>query len=156
VFRSVTLWSLVNGHQCSRGTDCLHLQDINWKSPFYPESWGSRFLYSIGYLSTKVHVAFQKSQLWEPSNLLNTGSLVFIANMVCHFLFALQSHTARTITARLLCLHELFNLQSHDGDTNPTPVLSSDEPWLHLNGYVNSQNNRYWSAENSLQIHEVP
>jgi hypothetical protein len=32
----------------------------------------------------------------------------------------------------------------------------SDEAWYTLSGYVNSQNNRYWSTENPHAVHEVP
>jgi hypothetical protein len=32
-------------------------------------------------------------------------------------------------------------------ETDPTLVLSIDTPWLHLNRFVTSQNNRYQSAE---------
>jgi hypothetical protein len=32
----------------------------------------------------------------------------------------------------------------------------TDEARLHLSGYVHSQKNRYWSADNRYSIHEVP
>jgi hypothetical protein len=35
-------------------------------------------------------------------------------------------------------------------------VFYTDEAWCHLSGYVNSQNNRYWSAENQHSVHKVP
>jgi hypothetical protein len=31
----------------------------------------------------------------------------------------------------------------------------SDEAWYTLSGYVNSQNNRYWTIENPYTIHEM-
>jgi hypothetical protein len=31
----------------------------------------------------------------------------------------------------------------------------SDEAWYSLSGYVNSQNNRYWSIENPHAVHDV-
>jgi hypothetical protein len=30
------------------------------------------------------------------------------------------------------------------------------EAWFHLSGYVNSQNSRFWSSENTHLFHEVP
>jgi hypothetical protein len=40
-------------------------------------------------------------------------------------------------------------LQSvHDGEVDPQLVLVSDEARFYLRGKVNSQNSRYWSAEN--------
>lgn len=48
-------------------------------------------------------------------------------------------------------------LQSvHDGYVDPELLFYSDEAWLHLSGYVNSQNNRYWCAENPHQLHVRP
>jgi hypothetical protein len=35
-------------------------------------------------------------------------------------------------------------------------VFFTDEAWFHLNGYVNSQNSRTWSASNPHVIHELP
>jgi hypothetical protein len=29
-------------------------------------------------------------------------------------------------------------------------------PWFHLQGYINTQNNRYWSSQNPHLTHEVP
>ena len=34
--------------------------------------------------------------------------------------------------------------------------LFSDEAWCHFSGYVNSQNDRYWSPEIAALIHKVP
>jgi hypothetical protein len=48
-------------------------------------------------------------------------------------------------------------LQSiHDGEVDPQLVFFSDETWFSLCGEVNSQNNRFWSAENPRHIHEFP
>jgi hypothetical protein len=35
-------------------------------------------------------------------------------------------------------------------------VFFGDEAWFHLSGYVNSQNNRIWSAENTPTFYERP
>jgi hypothetical protein len=35
-------------------------------------------------------------------------------------------------------------------------MFCSDEAWYTLNGYVSSQNNRYWSTENPHDVHGVP
>jgi hypothetical protein len=34
-------------------------------------------------------------------------------------------------------------------------MLFSDEGWLHLQGYINTQNNRYWSSQNPYLTHEA-
>jgi hypothetical protein len=36
---------------------------------------------------------------------------------------------------------------------DPNLVFYTDEAWFHLSGYVTSQNNRYWRAENPHSIH---
>jgi hypothetical protein len=41
-----------------------------------------------------------------------------------------------------------------NGLLDPELMLYSDEVWL--SGYVNSQNNRYWSTENPHAVHKVP
>lgn len=47
------------------------------------------------------------------------------------------------------CLYEI-----HDGEIDSTLMLFGGGTSFHLSGYVNSQNNRYWSAENPMLIHE--
>jgi transposase len=48
-------------------------------------------------------------------------------------------------------------LQRLDGDENLIHhMFMSDEAHFHLNGYVNKQNSRYWSAINPLQLHQKP
>jgi hypothetical protein len=48
-------------------------------------------------------------------------------------------------------------LQSvYDGEIDPWLVFFSSEAWFCLCGEVNSQNSRYWSAENSGFIHDLP
>jgi hypothetical protein len=38
---------------------------------------------------------------------------------------------------------------------DPEFTFYSDEAWYTSSGYVNSQNNRYWSTENPNAVHEV-
>jgi len=42
------------------------------------------------------------------------------------------------------------------GQIDPNLLFFSDEAWFHLSGYINSQNNRYWSTDNPHQVHEIP
>jgi hypothetical protein len=35
-------------------------------------------------------------------------------------------------------------------------MFYSDKAWYTLSGYINSQNNRYWSTENPYAVYEVP
>jgi hypothetical protein len=44
----------------------------------------------------------------------------------------------------------------HDGVLDPKLTFFTDEAWFHLNGYINAQNNRYWSSINPRQTFEVP
>jgi len=38
----------------------------------------------------------------------------------------------------------------HDGEIDPILTV-----WSHFSGYVDSQNNMYWSAESPIVVHEV-
>jgi hypothetical protein len=49
-----------------------------------------------------------------------------------------------------------FQQSVYDGMVVPDLVFYTDEAWFHLSDYANSQNNRYWSAENPHSIHELP
>jgi hypothetical protein len=42
------------------------------------------------------------------------------------------------------------------GETDPQLTLFSDEEWLHLQEYTNTQNNHYWSSLNPHLTHQVP
>jgi hypothetical protein len=42
------------------------------------------------------------------------------------------------------------------GEIDPQLTFFSDEAWFHLQGYINKQNNRYWSSQNPHLTHEVP
>jgi hypothetical protein len=55
----------------------------------------------------------------------------------------------------LILLLSEVSLQTQMKETDYT-LLFSDEAWFHLSGYINSQKNRYWSAEIAMLIHNVP
>ena len=40
-------------------------------------------------------------------------------------------------------------------ETNSPQLLFNDGEWPYLGGYVNYQDNSYWSAENRMIVHEV-
>jgi hypothetical protein len=42
----------------------------------------------------------------------------------------------------------------HDGIVNPELLFFSDKAWLHLSGYVNTENHHFWSSKNPHQLHE--
>jgi hypothetical protein len=39
-----------------------------------------------------------------------------------------------------------FLQAAHDGVLDPKLTFFIDEAWFHLSGYINAQNNRYWSS----------
>jgi hypothetical protein len=41
-------------------------------------------------------------------------------------------------------------------EIDPQLALFSDEAWFYMQGYINTQNNRYWSSQNPHLTHEVP
>jgi hypothetical protein len=43
-----------------------------------------------------------------------------------------------------------------EGELDPQLTFFSHEAWFHLQGYINMQNNRYWSSQNPHLTHEVP
>jgi hypothetical protein len=43
-----------------------------------------------------------------------------------------------------------------EGEIDPQLTLFSDWAWFHLQGYINTQNNRYWSSQNPHLTHEAP
>jgi hypothetical protein len=49
-----------------------------------------------------------------------------------------------------------FQQSVSDKMADTDPVSYTYKSRFHLSGYVNIQNNRYWSAENPHCIHEVP
>jgi hypothetical protein len=57
--------------------------------------------------------------------------------------------------ARLLFCEWINEVVTHDPNFL-TKVFFSDEAWFHLDGYVNSQNLRFWSTTNPHVIHEHP
>jgi hypothetical protein len=42
-----------------------------------------------------------------------------------------------------------------EGGIGPQFAFFSDEAWFHLQGYINTQSNRYWSSQNPHLTHEV-
>jgi hypothetical protein len=38
---------------------------------------------------------------------------------------------------------------------NPQLAFFSDEQWFHLQGYINMQNNHYWSSQNPFLTHKL-
>jgi hypothetical protein len=42
-----------------------------------------------------------------------------------------------------------------EGEIGPQWTFFSDEVWYHLQRYINTQNNRYWSSQNPHLIHEI-
>jgi hypothetical protein len=42
------------------------------------------------------------------------------------------------------------------GEIDPRLTFLSDEARFHLQGYINMQNNRYWSSKNPHLTHEAP
>jgi hypothetical protein len=44
----------------------------------------------------------------------------------------------------------------YDGMVDPGLTFYIDVVWFHLSGYMNSQKNSYWSADNPRPIQEVP
>jgi hypothetical protein len=42
------------------------------------------------------------------------------------------------------------------GENDPQLTFFSDEAWFHMQGYINTQNNCYWSSQNSHLTHEAP
>jgi hypothetical protein len=43
-----------------------------------------------------------------------------------------------------------------EGEIDPQLTFFSDEAWFHLQGYINTNNNPYWSSQNPHLTHEVP
>jgi hypothetical protein len=48
-----------------------------------------------------------------------------------------------------------FYSLSSTGKIDPQLTFFSDEARFHLQGYINMQNNRYWSSQNPHLTHEV-
>jgi hypothetical protein len=63
----------------------------------------------------------------------------------------LQPHDS----ASRVCFCSWFLQSVVEGEVNPQLTFFSDEAWFHLQGYINTQNNRYWSSRNPLLTHEA-
>ena len=59
-------------------------------------------------------------------------------------------------TAQKLHYCMWFLTSVHDEIVDLNLVFYSDEPWFHLNRYGNSQNSRYWYAENPHVLRQIP
>lgn len=77
----------------------------------------------------------------------------------------LQLRVCKAIAARALKEHDptarvrfcnQIRKSVHDAKVDPHLVLFFDEACFSLPGKENSQNNRYWSAENPGFIHKLP
>jgi hypothetical protein len=42
-----------------------------------------------------------------------------------------------------------------EGEIDPQLIFFSDKAWFHLQGYISTQNYRYWSSQNPHLTHEV-
>jgi hypothetical protein len=42
-----------------------------------------------------------------------------------------------------------------EGEIDPNVTFFPDEAWFHLQGYINTQNNHYWSSQNPHLTHKV-
>jgi hypothetical protein len=42
-----------------------------------------------------------------------------------------------------------------EGENGPQLTMFSGEAWFYLQGYINTQNNRYWSSQNPYLTHEA-
>ncbi len=58
-------------------------------------------------------------------------------------------------TKRVRYCRWLRNFVTEHGQSVFDTVWYTDEAWFHLSGYVNSQNNRYWSGENPHRFEET-
>lgn len=67
----------------------------------------------------------------------------------------MQELLATDYTKRVRYCRWLLNFVNENGQDVFDRVYFSDEAWFHLSGYVNSQNNRYWSSENPNQFEET-
>jgi hypothetical protein len=43
-----------------------------------------------------------------------------------------------------------------EGEMDRQLTVFSAEAWCHLQGYINTQNNRYWNSQNPHLTHEIP
>jgi hypothetical protein len=67
-------------------------------------------------------------------------------------LHALQSHDPDDMVK----FYSWFLQSVVEGEIDPQLKFFAAEAWFHLQGYVNTQNNRYWSSQNPHLTDEVP
>jgi hypothetical protein len=64
----------------------------------------------------------------------------------------LQPHNS----ASRVCFCSWFLQSVVEGEIDPQLTFFSNEAWFHLQGYINMQNNHYWSSQNPHLTHKAP
>jgi hypothetical protein len=59
-------------------------------------------------------------------------------------------------SASMVCFCSWFLQSVVEGEIDLQLTLFSDEAWFHLQGYINTQNNCYWSSQNPHLTHDTP
>jgi hypothetical protein len=91
-----------------------------------------------------------------------TGESESSARMATQLL-KLRPHKTRVIlalqpcnSASRVCFCSWFLQSAIEGEINLQLTFFSDEAWFHLQGYINTQNNCYWSSQNPHLTYEAP
>jgi hypothetical protein len=59
-------------------------------------------------------------------------------------------------SASRVCFCSWFLQSVFEGESDLQLTFSPDGAWFHLQEYINTQNNRYWSSQNLHVTHEAP